>query len=235
MELTEFKKAFLKITADIYNITHEFIKSDKKGKFLINKGWVPFETFDFDFDKFKEMSDEDIDSELIEEFKKNWLQIKKLLQDRLNNLNIPIELKKDYLHALELHEQGSFCAVSRILFPNIEELERRFLTDDDYVTCTSSKEFRRIVKILPAGHILKVPFGLNLVTLLDDCVFSNFKNTEFEFNKYNNTDIPNRHVTMHGLIRYDTMKASLNMLHITLFIYMIYSDIIDVISKTKHK
>lgn len=194
--------------------------NNKRCDFLEKSGWLPHYTTPFELVD----SEPENFSELMTGFYiENWSDIREQIEERVLSLaNIDDEAKDTLITALNIHEQGNYKFVVRGLFPEIERLSRQKLRDgsNKFMPIASQKELRENLGGVPITGEL---FVLALYDKINQHLYSEVKSEE-NLEKLKLNAVPNRHAALHGLVTYNSMQNSLNVIFIADYLLQVLND-----------
>ena len=189
-------------------------------------GWLPYHTVPLGF--VEECGDDVslLEVRLTEFYETNWKTIRQDIESRLDLYHIAEESKATFREALAAHEIGHYRCVCRVLFPEIDR-EFRIHFFDDAAGSISSKRMLEtftnrgtLVSYLPReayGWMLFRQLTHHLYEPVDDANRAQFEEDY----------IPNRHASMHGLVRYSTFKHSVNMIVMADYVFQVLTSMAE--------
>lgn len=184
---------------------------------LNKSGWLPHHTTPETITSLT--CPETIHQELSSFYADQWPEVRKALKQNILQYTLDEESIAVFNEALAAHEAGMYRSVCRLVFPEIERLNRKKFSPGTYKGMASVPELQNILEELPIDHLRRdtaAPF-LKLM----DHLYKKIK-TEEDISVIEPDGVPNRHACVHGLIIYDTMQNSLNSIFMLEYIFGIF-------------
>ena len=195
-------------------------------------GWLPYHTVSIVQVEECEADTSLLESHLSSFYTEHWEVIRKDIESRLGQYHISEEAKETFREALSAHSLGHYRCVCRVLFPEIER-EFRIHFFEDAARSISSRDMltkltdrRKLETFMPREAYGLILFGRLVHHLYEPVHIKN--RTQFEQDY-----VPNRHASIHGIIRYSTHKHSMNMIIMADYIFQILTSTADLPSSQK--
>lgn len=151
-------------------------------------------------------------------FREQWASVERQLSEIVEKYGVSAEAKEAFGDALFCHRNGKYRSVVLTVMPTIEAEFRRSFEKGPGDQAASLEELRESVMQAPAriafGHIGSV----ELITALDEQIYSRVKTSE-AVEECRQSEVPNRHAAIHGLVVYKSEKASLNSLFLVEYVF----------------
>lgn len=173
-------------------------------------GFLPHYTTPF-ADLAIDQSDDEISDHLAAYYRDSWTQIAVAMADSMAKIDVDDEAKATFGEALRAHERGDFRCAPRLLFPEIERVVRdEFYPGDLKQRLASQIELRDAAESIPAGALSdELAAGLKLYQKLVEHLYAKVED-DVALARVAADPVPNRHAAVHGLVRYNAQKHSLN-------------------------
>lgn len=228
---TKHGKTIRQISGALSEIGKTIALAERNSRAFDEVGWLPHYTTPFEKIEACDWNVEKIDGILTAHYQENWEEIKKELQKQVSDYHIDEEAKNTFYESLAAHENGLYRCVCRLLFPEIERIVRYDLYSDNITE--KSKKFHDTLQELagsispgrmePHGY-----YGLRMYLKLTDHLYVNVR-TDQDRQRVANDSVPNRHAALHGIVAYNSMKNSLNMILMADFAFQV----IDIIKRER--
>ena len=142
-----------------------------------------------------------------------WPIIRQDIEQQLESCSLlDEESKKAFREALVAHEIGHYLSVPRVLFPEFENIFRKILNFNGTGQIFSNKLKE---KLFDSGgsswfFIVESSFDVELKNKFRSHLYE--KVTARNIKNFEGSSIPNRHAVIHALVKYATIKDSINAL-----------------------
>jgi hypothetical protein len=164
--------------------------------------------------------DDALKAALEQHYRDNWSDISAEIQERALNFAVDDEAKAALVEALEAHQNGHYRSVCRLLLPEIERVARVELLGNGVGSV-------RVDKVIgqPAGQLVigetNPPglYALGLFKRLTEHLY--VKVDEKNRAKLETDPVPNRHAAIHGVVVYNTIWHSLNVIFMTDYTFQV--------------
>jgi len=190
-------------------------------------GWLPH--YSTPFHLISDEVDAKALSELLNDYyKNNWPQVRKEFEARLVDLEVDQDAKATFSEALDAHGYGLYRTTARLLFPEIERVARIELFEGKPDRIASLKEVREAVGKLGLSELAPKgggPVFAQFATMAHHLYET--AHTAERVAELASDPVPNRHVSVHGLVTYRTMQSSLNALIMTEFMFRVIPAVKD--------
>jgi hypothetical protein len=156
-------------------------------------------------------------------YENDWGKIAAVINKRISKCDIDNEAKATMREALAAHKKGYYRSVCRLLLPEIERVFRvEFRANKPgnmkmAQVLEEKSDHLSLVEFEPGGY-----FSLILVQRLTEHLYEQI-NTEEQRQKFENDPVPNRHAVIHGIIIYNSIWNSLNVIFLTDIAFQIVS------------
>ena len=189
---------------------------------LEKTGYLPHKSTPHDLITKYAEDTEKLQLELEKFYINQWKEIREDIENRIECLAIDNEAKASFKEALNIHEKGFYQAVPCLLFPTIESLVLiEFFKGSLEAKLASQTELREKIDEIPSGAVFPLGrLGTKVHDHLKEYLYGNIKEQDKLIKAMNDT-VPNRHATVHGLIKYKTMQNSLNIIFMADYIFHI--------------
>ena len=241
-QLTLGFKRLLEVSPPTTILTKEELDRWTASEELLSQaGWLPhyyttpFEDVDQcagDIEKVKQV--------LLEYYRDKWADVRSRLEDQLARYNLDDVAKEAMLEALDSHEAGRFRSVCALLCSEIERVIRREILGIPIGQITSKELVGGLVKDETALKDL-MPWGLCDLTLLGYLTKGTIRREDFSSDDYmtglyqrvgdeedrqrlEDSEIPNRHAVLHGIVVYSSIQSSMNAIFLTDYVFRVISD-----------
>ncbi len=183
---------------------------------LNESGWLPHYSTPFDLVSGEI---EEIREALAGYYKDNWVFVRSEIEKKIADFDLDDESRSVFIEALNAHEAGSYRAVSRLIFPEIERLSRiEFEVDNHFKPLSSQRDLRELAGKLP------IRGGLEAAALFEklyDHIYMEVKSPE-ALEAVQKDGVPNRHACLHGLVSYGTMQNSINSIFLIEYVFWVF-------------
>ena len=168
-----------------------------------------------------ETEEEDLDKAITNYYKTQWEEVRRSIEANAAEYLIGRDSRELMKEGLEAHEMRLYRLVPRSLLPEIEAVIRKELSGKSFGQLDMAREIEKLAEV-PALYVRNLSSALIefdalqrhlYVTILDDATRREFADTE----------IPNRHAAIHGIIAYASEKSSLNSIFLTDFVLQMIS------------
>lgn len=198
----------------------------RAAKLLDGSGWLPHYTTPFEIISDPNLQLADVDEILSEFYRTKWSQAAKKFNKRLDDYAIDDEAKETFREALKAHARGFYRVAPRLLFPEIERIgadefhdgEHRVTSGGKKFGIASLKEIRNAMEKLPAGSVAQYEQGFALFKKMQEHIYRTLDGPD-DIVRASFDPVPNRHASLHGIIRYNSQKSSINSIIMTDFIF----------------
>ena len=196
-------------------------------------GWLPYYTIVPDYLDDCGQDPEVIDARIDSFYKNHWASIRNDIESRMDQYHISDETKATFREALEAHGSGLYRCVIRVLFPEIEKEFAAKIPKDK--TGSEQQRAREILHRAGACYprVPRKAHGRALYSRVSEHIYRRVdasNRAEFE-----RDDVPNRHASLHGLVRYRTHKHSMNMIVMTDYIFQVLTAMADDLGVSKRE
>ena len=237
----EFQQA---ITPILPVLKQEIEVWDFSCEVLGRAGWLPHYTTPFDDLVKHGMDIETVQNVLAGYYDRNWQNVRSRIEIQLLDHKIDAEAKATFREAMDAHEAGLYRCVCRVLFPEIERVLRKEISNNPI----GRMSFNKMIKNLTAGRsihtftpaaIYELQMARHLTKMRrtnekdisdnDRRIFGLFQSafTEEDRNRLIEDPIPNRNAAVHGLVVYSSPQNSLNMIFATEYVFRVISSLKD--------
>ena len=183
-------------------------------------GWLPYHTVSLNIVEDCENDVSLLDARLTEFYKNNWANIRQDIETRLDSYHISAESKATFREALAAHDLGHYRSVCRVLFPEIDREFRIHFFEDAAGSIPSKKMLDRLTNRAFLENLLpRAAYGWVLLDRLVHHLYERVDDGNRE--RYEQDYVPNRHAAIHGLVRYATIKHSINMIIMADYIFQV--------------
>ena len=208
-------------TPEIQAFFEEIRQRNARMALVERLGFLPNDYFPWEYLQ-EEVEEEVLREQITQYYIENWGSIRDALQVQIDGYNIDSESNLTFSEALDAHGFGLYRTPPRLLFPEIERVIRiKFHDGDPNQGQASHRELREFIRKQPAGKIASVDYATSLLTKFLDDLYARVKKDQ-EIVKAQADPVPNRHASLHGLIVYNTVVSSLNMIFMVAFIFEIF-------------
>jgi hypothetical protein len=186
---------------------------------LARTGWLPHYSTP---DLMVELGDEATDAQIAGHYDANWAEVERAFHQRLAGYNIDDEAKACFREALACHGHKLYRVAPRLLFPEIERVFRSEL--GEVITVNAGlKWLREAANSLGSENFIRTGVLTGrLYQAFSDQVYS-LAETPDQIARAQADPVPNRHASIHGLVVYNSQKASMNALIIAEFVLLTVS------------
>lgn len=183
---------------------------------LARTGWLPHYSTP---DLMVELNDEATDAQIARHYDANWVEIERAFLERLAVYNIDDEAKACFREALAAHGHRFYRVAPRLLFPEIERVFRSEL--GEVITVNAGLRWlREAANNLGSENFIRTGvLTLRLYQAFSDQIYSPVETPE-QIARAKADPVPNRHASIHGLVVYNSQKASVNALIIAEFVLL---------------
>lgn len=186
---------------------------------LSRTGWLPHYTTP---DLALELDDDASDALIGNHYEANWDEVERAFITRLDGYRIDEEAKACFREALAAHRMKLYRVAPRLLFPEIERVSRAQL--GGVITINASLRWLRESADRLGGDtfIRTGVLTLRLYEAFAERIYSQV-HTDDELASAASDSIPYRNAAIHGLVVYNSQKASLNALIIAEYVLLTVS------------
>lgn len=192
-------------------------------------GWLPHPAAPFDEIPIDIDADE-VSARLEAYYRDHWAQVRWTFNSRIQAYDIDPQAKATFADALTLHEGGHYRAVVQLLFPEIERVAcKEIYLGDQYERRADGKKDGLITSLKSlrqaAGEQLGMSdfgdlrFALSLFQRMSEHLYEKVGDDPASIAEYAADSVPNRHAALHGLVIYQSVKNSINMLIMADFMF----------------
>ena len=225
----------------LIQIYQEFDRWTVSSEVIGKAGWLPHCTMPFeevtqcrdDIEKVREL--------LLNYYLNNWKEVRSEIESRVSKYRIDDEAKETMSEALKAHEAGLYRSVCRLVYPEIERIFRVETFNNKVGHVTPGKILEELLLDSQAGLECYTPRGLYDLTILrhltknkaqesrvasDAYIAGLFERVDSEEDRLRleQSEIPNRHAAIHGLVVYSSRQNSLNAIFTFDYICTIFSN-----------
>ena len=225
----------------LIQIYQEFDRWTISSEVISQAGWLPHYTTPFeevsqcgdDIEKVKKL--------LLDYYQHNWQTVRSEIESRVSNYNIDDEAKETMNEALKAHGAGLYRSVCRLVYPEIERIFRvemfnnavghlspRTMVEQLFDNQTRPECYtpRGLYDLTILSHLTKTKIERADVSS-DAFIAGLFESVESEADRLRleQSEIPNRHAVIHGLVVYSSRQNSLNAIFMADYICAIFSNL----------
>lgn len=188
-------------------VAHAFA-AIKLGSVLDKNGW--FSHYTIPKDILTENQDNlELNDILIDYYRKNWYVVRQAIEQKLDTYLVDDEAKAAFRECLDAHENGFYRLVCRSSFPEVERVIRIEINRNNVGRLSVEKLMREHfddlpISVFPDGQLGYIGYKQMTMHLYEQV------NSEDDRQRFVGHQIPNRHASIHGLIPYSSVQASLN-------------------------
>lgn len=220
--LQRVSEAMAPIVEAIAPLVERYARYNKFIESVRPTGWLPYYTVSLDI--VEECGDDVslLEARLAEFYENNWENIRQDIEGRLDTYNISEESKATFREALSAHRLGHYRCVCRVLFPEIDREFRIHFFNDAAGSISSKRMLERLTtRGLLENFLPREAYGW---MLLDRLVHHLYEPVDDDNRaRYERDYVPNRHASIHGLVRYATFKHSINMIIMADYIFQVFT------------
>lgn len=182
-------------------------------------GWLLHYTTPFHLIQ-NDLDPDDLSLILEKYYKNNWSIIRNKIEHKMEKLNIDNEAKETFRETLSVHQNGFYRATTTLLFPEIERLFREVLMNGSLNQFSSLNEARYILKNTDLRDFTDV-YQRTIFSQAMNIYYHTYSKVKTleDISKLKLDSVPNRHASIHGLVKYKSMKTSLNSLFLAEFVF----------------
>ena len=207
---------------DTHNMAFKYLgqifRNTGKANIVLDAGWVPFPGMNL------ERSNHDDPPKKIRDHVrrttlKDWTIIKANLLSAVMTSGVDKEAVATFKEAVLAYEGGLYRSVVRVLFPEIERVSKLTFYDGS----ASLKKIREaVMKDIPAGVSIDDEFGFALTTKMNEHLYDRVGDDPQNIQRFRNDPIPNRHASIHALVRYNSRQNAFNTLAMACFMFQLF-------------
>jgi hypothetical protein len=211
------------LSPETLRIFEEIAKTDHRQKALDRIGLLPHPSTPFAL-LDGQVADDKLKAALKKHYHDNWSNISADIQRRALKFDIDEEAKASLVEALQAHQNGHYRAVCRLLLPEIERVVRVELLGNDVGSIRVDRLFGELGLELALGETNPPGFyALGLFKRLTKHLYRRVD--ENNRAKLESDPVPNRHAAIHGLIVYNSVWHSLNVIFMTDYVLQVITAI----------
>lgn len=221
--LTPLFESFRKSSEMLRPLIRELFRHDAEAKRIEAAGWLPHPTAPFEALADPDLADEAVAALLSAHYVEGWPTVRAALQAALAGYAIDDLAKSALEEAFDNHEAGRYRSVVALVFNEIERVARVELHGGGVGRMASLPRLRELAgETRPGDHALGGGAALRLFRRLADHFYCQV-NTGDDVARLAADPVPNRHAAAHGLVVYDTVQNSLNMLIMADYVFQVIS------------
>ncbi len=188
----------------------KLVRHQRIEKQFSSSGWLPY------YSELVERVEEhrgdaiSLDRMISAYYREHWTEIREDIEGRMGMYEIDGEANETLQEVFSAHESGNYRSVCRTLFPEMERLiKRNFFNDVGRIR--TGEMIKKLAEHLAEDNILSRQ-ALCLVTIGHHVEHMYTHVDDDNRVRFEQSAIPNRHATLHGLVSYSTHKHSMNMI-----------------------
>ena len=188
----------------------KLVRHQRIEKQFSSSGWLPY--YSELIERVEEHGGDAIslDRMISAYYREHWTEIREDIEGRMGMYEIDGEANETLQEVFSAHESGNYRSVCRTLFPEMERLiKRNFFNDVGRIR--TGEMIKKLAEHLAEDNILSRQ-ALCLVTIGHHVEHMYAQVDDDNRVRFEQSAIPNRHATLHGLVSYSTHKHSMNMI-----------------------
>jgi hypothetical protein len=217
------RKRFDEIAASMEPMAKAIARTTKLAELIQSVGLLPHTSMPVEILE-SDVADVAELRQLVKQFYENsWQAIAAAINQRIGRCDIDDEAKATMREALLAHEQGHYRSVCRLLLPEIERVARVEFKGNAPGSMKMAKllveksDDLSVVQLEPSGY-----HSLILVQRLTEHLYEQVDTRERR-EKFEDDPVPNRHAAIHGIIVYNSIWNSLNVIFLTDIAFQVVS------------
>ena len=191
-----------------------------KAEAAMEVGWVVHHTLPTWL--LDETAEEDLDGAIATYYKTQWGEVRRSIEANTAGYLIGRDSHELMKEGLEAHEMGLYRLVPRSVLPEIEAVIRKDLSGKNYGSLDMGKEIDKLADV-PAMYIRNLTSAILEFDALQEHLYVSIRDDATR-DEFADTEIPNRHAAIHGIIAYASEKSSLNSIFLTDFVLQMVSE-----------
>ena len=229
-----------RVSPQFLRICAEFDRWTISAEVMSQAGWLPHYTTPFQ-DVAKSRDDiEGVKQILLDYYQDDWQSVRSQIENQLSHCDVDDMAKEAMREALDSHEAGHYRSVCALLCSEIERVIRVGIPSISDRQVKAEKLVQGLVDEKGPPEAL-LPWGLCELTILGYLTKGVIKRDEFssddfihglyehvtgpsDLRRLQDSEIPNRHAVLHGLVVYSSMQSSLNAIFLADYIFRVVTD-----------
>ena len=218
--LQRISEAMTPIVEAVAPLVEHFARYNKFIESVRPTGWLPYHTVSLDIVEECRGDVSALEARLTEFYENNWEAIRQDIETRLDSYHISAESKATFREALAAHDVGHYRCVCRVLFPEIDREFRIHFFADAAGSISSKRMLDRFTnRGFLENFLPREAYGWMLLDRLVHHLYEPVDDSNRA--RYEQDYVPNRHASIHGLVRYATFKHSINMIIMADYIFQV--------------
>ena len=177
-------------------------------------GWIIHHTLPVGL--LDDTDEEFLDDAIMTYYQAQWEDVRKGIEENTAGYLIGEESKELVNQALEAHYRQLYRLVPRSLLPEIEAVIRKDLSGKSIGRVDIGMEIEKLAEV-PAPYLQSLSSALIEFEALQEHLYVNIYD-DAKRAQFADSEVPNRHAAIHGIIAYASEKSSLNCIFLTDFV-----------------